>query len=264
MSTAVLKAVVRRMAPRSRYDGRVVFLHLAKAAGTSTEAAIGAALGRPRRFYLDPFASKAAADAMGQSMEAFRQHILLYALAHRNVDFIAGHLPWSRHAEGAKRPGDLFLTVLRHPYARLLSLYHFSRYRGGDRGHLAHEQDLHEWLDWREREVLIPDFVRFFSGHTTDELIAEAGSVEAARRLGAERAIAVLRRLDIVGEITRLPEVEARFREMTGLTLRHPQKRRSPVTYAPFEEQPRDVRRIVERHLAGDMEVYAAAFPARV
>lgn len=262
MLDRTLSAIERRVRPqRSAYPGRVIFLHLAKAAGTTVDAAIETALGRPVKFALSPDASRRAAEGLSLSMEAFRQEMLMYALAHERMDFITGHLPWCRQAEALRRPDDVFVTVLRHPYDRLLSLYYFNRNKPDDRRHFGTDASLSDWLDLMDREIGVSDYARFFSGWTEGELLAEAGSLEAARALGVERAIEAIATLDIVGDVSRMEDFAQRFEAATGCPLRPERRRESPVDYPGWEDQPTEIRDRVAAHAADDLRIYASVFP---
>lgn len=106
----------------------LIFTHIQKAAGTSLDRILHAAAAVQRRTH-----RRASGGIYGQAFgadkpEALASLALLSADELRGLDQLTGHLPFGVHARLA-RPA-LYVTMLRHPVARLVSQFRFGARRG--------------------------------------------------------------------------------------------------------------------------------------
>jgi hypothetical protein len=112
----------------------VVFLHVMKCGGTSVRAALamGVAGHRdgPDVFELDGEAAKAAAGGTNADNWIFRDALLPYVLDVLRPALVLGHFRYRARYEPLLDSAH-FVTVLRDPVERLVSLYKYRRYKQG-------------------------------------------------------------------------------------------------------------------------------------
>jgi hypothetical protein len=112
----------------------IVFFHVMKCGGTSIRAAIAHAVGADqapwRAVELDGRAAKAAAGGEVADDWRFRDAWLPYVLKTARPGAVVGHLRYrDRHAPLASEAS--FVTLLRDPVERVLSLYRYRRHKQG-------------------------------------------------------------------------------------------------------------------------------------
>jgi len=115
-------------APPKRYDPArpLCFMHIPKASGTAFTACLRAAIAPARTVSgFDPVLFGDFCDFDAFSAEERRRIFVSSAYLPADADFVAGHFAWSTLR--AAYPGAQLVTVLREPFARVLSLWMFWR-----------------------------------------------------------------------------------------------------------------------------------------
>ena|SRR5919106_1889254 len=111
----------------------LVFFHIMKCGGTSVRVGLSmAAAGRrdgPEIFELNGDVAKVAAGGGHLGNWRFRDALLPYALLAMRPAVILGHFRYRDRYESLLESAR-FVTVLRHPVDRIVSLYKWRRYRG--------------------------------------------------------------------------------------------------------------------------------------
>lgn len=258
------RQMLDRLAPRGR-EPRIVFFHVPKCGGTSVEHALIDAierrqpLRRTNMFHLDPHASRVAAERAGLPLEQHREHVLLYVLGLRNLAYVGGHFPVSQRALALKAPGDVFVTVLRHPYGRFLSNYYYNRFKTGDRAHFGIEQDLEDWLGTEEARYAAAALVRAFAGDRRLWSDRPSQASDDLWRSGVEAAVETVRQFDVVGDIGDLGAFAEALKHRAGLRIAIEHRMKSPRRdYTPFAEQPAHIRAAIADLCRHDVAIYEA------
>ena len=166
----VLKKLLRAVKPV--VDDRCVFLHVPKCGGTSIDNALNSHFANESKAHLHPDASLKAAQLryhfdspFGPSnidkLFRFREHVLLYYLSQPQLRFISGHFNFSAIALEAFGEDCTFITVLRNPVERLISLYFFNRYKKSS--HFKINMDIDDYLSSDDGQAQGSLYVRFFN-----------------------------------------------------------------------------------------------------
>ena len=195
-------------------EARLVFLHVPKCGGNSLRLALRDAYRGPfssgsrNRLHVSPAASRRSAEALGVSVDAFRDALLRYHLRDDpKRRLYTGHFAWP---EGLLEefPDVSLVTVLREPVAHFLSCYYEAREAGRT------EESLDAFVDGGHAGRIGTRFVQAFAGP-----IDRAG-LESPRALDAARER--LATVAVVGLLEDLPGFVADFRRRFGARLRLP------------------------------------------
>lgn len=256
--------VVRRSTPSEAespgMDKRVIFFHPPKCGGTSINSAFlkifSTAKGR-YVFELDAAASRLAAEQLGCSMVEMRESILAYAVQKSSLRYISGHFPFSNRAVNGS--GDWqFMTVLREPVSRTLSLYYYNRYRNAGRNHFGIETELAQWLETDEALSAGSIYLRMFMGDVIEaEALALPGVSSDARTQATVTAIGNLEQFAIVGLLEDLEAYGEDVARHCGVELLIPHKNKSPSSrYPSFDEHPIEIREKLLEICEADSAIY--------
>lgn len=263
--SALVIPAERRIANRN-----ILFFHPPKCGGTSVSKALSRCFGQDRlecagkTFHLDAIASRRAAEAIGTPLPAYREMLLSYALGMDGIQYISGHFPFSnRLLQGHDAQWD-FITVLRHPFERLLSTYYYNRHKP-NREHFPIEQPLEEWLQTDNARQSATLFLRLFNGELARRAEpSREGHPSPATEQAVQEAIANLRRFTLVGETADMAGFIGRINEEFEINLQPRHERRSPAPdYQRFEEQPLAIQRQIAELCAPDLAIYEAFFENR-
>lgn len=208
-----------------RIQGNIVFLHSPKCGGTSLASAI-------RQHYigldprgdrligrLDTFAAYKAATLLGQPPVEYNRDMLLYFLA-QDYRYVHGHFSFHEDAFDGFKEKYAFVTMLREPVKKWLSLYFYNRYKAGD--HYRISADLERFLETPDAVQYGCGYALQFAGRKPDEPCTSQTTID--------RAIDNLQRFHLVGILERMPRFLADFEQRFGAKLRIGQMRRSPVS----------------------------------
>ena len=199
----------------------LVFFHVMKCGGTSVRAGLATGAAGTRRgadvFELDGPAAKAAAGGGLVEEWQFRDALLPYALAAANPAVVLGHFRYRDRYADLERAAH-FVTVLRDPVERMVSLYKWRRYKEGIAAPLSRSFDqLVSSGRWAKQGQV---YVETFCGR--DDLHPRSEEAAAA-------AVANLRRFAVVGFITHLDDFSAQVSERIGRAVSIPVLNRSPA-----------------------------------
>ena len=199
----------------------LVFFHVMKCGGTSVRhgLAVGAAGTRhgPEIFELDGLAAKAAAGGTDADNWKLRDALLPYALLAMQPSVVLGHFRY-RDRYGELVDAAHFVTVLRDPLDRMVSLYKWRRYKEGINAPVSLSFD--ELIRSGRWAKLGHAYVDTFCGN--DDL--DPSSHEAA-----DAAVANLRRFAVVGFIDRLDDFSRRVTSCLGKRVSIPMSNQSPA-----------------------------------
>jgi hypothetical protein len=231
----------------------VVFFHVMKCGGTSVRAALATGVaGRrhgPDVFELDGQAAARAAGGTDADNWVFRDALLPYVLDAVRPKVVLGHFRYrDRYHDLADEAR--FVTVLRDPVERIVSLYRYRRYK--DDVDVPVDMSFDEFLAssrWSKEGHL---YVSTFCGR--DDLDPKSEEAVAA-------AVANLRRFAVVGLTDRLDDFARRVSAVIGAKVTMPVLNTSP---APRDHPDADIGpESLERArlvCAPDYGVYQAAF----
>lgn len=217
---------------------RIIFFHMPKCAGTSVRFAIEEAMRRkwplwsPNIIRIDSNASEKAAAILETDRHSVRETLMLYALHLPRHHFISGHAPVTERTLAALKDTDLVVTVLRHPYKRVLSSYYFNVAKG-TKG--TTEYDIEAWLDRVE-----PSPMTAFFGGTF------------------ETAVRHIQGFDVIGFMDDLAAFEAELGWATSLPIRLKRRNKTGISYLDFDAQPSSVKAKIREICEQDLELYQA------
>lgn len=199
----------------------VVFLHVMKCGGTSVRAALAeGVVGRrsdPAIFELDGQAAARAAGGTDQDNWRFRDALLRYVLEAVQPRLVLGHFRYRDEHEDLLDRAH-YVTLLRDPVDRLVSLYRYRRYK--DDVDVRVTMPFDEFLAssrWSKEGHL---YVRTFCGR--DDL--DPTSDEAV-----EAAVRNLLRLSVVGVTERTGDFGRRVSDAVGRRVAIPVLNTSPA-----------------------------------
>jgi hypothetical protein len=199
----------------------VVFLHVMKCGGTSVRYALamGAAgrLDGPDIFELDGGVANAAVGGRNAENWAFRDSLLAYVVQAMHPAIVLGHFRYrDRHRE--LLDAAHFVTVLRDPVDRIVSLYKYRRYKPSV--DVPVTVSFAEFIATNRWAKEGQKYVDTFCG--TDDL--DPRSDEAV-----DAAVANLGRIAAVGFIGRLDDFAGRVTACLGKPVTIPMFNRSPA-----------------------------------
>jgi len=194
----------------------VAFIHVMKCGGTSVRAGLRAAVDRDRHgssavFELDGKESNRAARRTGVASWSMRDAMLVYALHNTDVQIAMGHFRFDETAHGWELPLAHFVTLLRDPFDRFVSLFLFRRFNRSMLRTSTHHDDLFEQRH-AEAARWGSTYVELFRGgsHPHDRPVGE-GDIESA--------CANLDRFSVVGSLDDVEGFTRSLRAATGLDV---------------------------------------------
>lgn len=189
------------------YKNKVLFVHVPKCGGTSLSHALRVRYALSY-FKLSEEASTAAAGGMSTGAWMRLKRDLVAYHAHTGAHFIQGHIPVDTNYLETHMRGYKLITLLRDPVDRVISHYFFDpRLR-----EMTPEQFLESRRGFIETRVLC----HFFGGLDWDE----PGDVQRAK----VKAIATLKRFDVVGMLEEPLAFETNLVDHLGLRLSIPKR----------------------------------------
>jgi hypothetical protein len=239
---------------------RLFFLHVPKCGGVSVQNAIEGCYSLVDKFtghrQLDHPATNAAAKALNPSAERFseddyevlkfREQLLLYFMSQESTRYVTGHFSFSEPAYKAFGDKFTFLTILREPVKRWVSLYFFGRHRGSIKG------ELKEFVDSDYGRSQGYEFVKFIGGPIRDGNYASREAIDRAKEN--------LGKIHVVGMLEHLDDFRAKFKARLGVDLKIPEMNISPVSRSTRETTvTEEIKEQIREICRPDIEVYRHA-----
>lgn len=246
---------------------RIFFLHVPKCGGTSIDEAIKscyvtADVRKDRLLVrLDSKASAKAGSILygldytyGTCKDFqefnFREELLAYYMSLERIRYISGHFSFNDRVHGKYGDKFNFVTVLRDPVKRWISVYFYVRYRRSDRWLI--ESDLLDYLASDRGRSHGYEYAKLLGGARAESDYASKHSIENAKRN--------LHRFEVVGCVECLDHFAKSFEQRFGMHLEIKRRNENPVSAScrkPFiteevEEKIRDVCK-------PDLEIYEYA-----
>lgn len=259
-----LRRLVRDFLP-ARDTPRIVFFHLAKCGGTSINHAIrqGLYAKYPFRnipiFHLDTFASRRAAEVLGVNEVQHREQLLVYALGLDHLAMLSGHFTLGDAVKRRKTDSDLFITLIREPHKRFLSLYNYNRYKLGDRS-VSIDIELEEWLDTKEAFLAATSLTRTFCGDV-DFASQQSSGTNVDWESAVSDAVRNLMDFDVVGDLRNIEVFRDKLNKCSGLNVKVGHRMKSPNPgYTQFQGLPSIVQDKINYLCRFDNKVYRGIF----
>ncbi len=229
----------------------VVFFHVMKCGGTSVRAGLAAAATPPPAgggvFEMDGTAAKVAAGGTHRDNWLFRDALLSYVLLALRPSVVLGHFRYrDRHRELADSAH--FVTVLREPVDRLVSLYKYRRYKTGVDVSVSLTFD--EFIATKRWSNEGHAYVDAFCG----------GDLDPRSEQAIATAVANLRRFAVVGFTERLDDFASGVTACIGRPVTIPKINTSPAP-ADTDIGPESLER-ARMVCAPDILVYEQALAA--
>ena len=228
--------VIRDYSVNARTNQRIFFMHLGKCAGTSVFNAIRHSMHVGWEGYVDTHTAIQNAKAIHNTddlnvllprFHELRIHSALQRMSKKN-QLVGGHIPYCKTAFQQYQKDYNFLTVMRDPVERVISIYKYSKARGHSfkpKGkYLSPEEELQFFLNSPRGKIEVNNYVAFFGGlHTTQTYY---NNVEKAKQNVED--------FHLIGFTDNLTEFANQFHKMFGLELDIPSLR---VTKQVFKEK---------------------------
>lgn len=249
----ILKSLINKTKNifKREFKENIFFLHIPKCGGTSIKRAIERNYPSGDRVaMLDPVASSNAAKLFDYPTLKFRENLLLYFMRINNMKYISGHYCFSEIAFREFHDKFVFITVLREPVSRWISLYFYNKYKKSN--HFKTQADFAEYLQSELGHSVGHTYVKFLCGVDN--------SIDYTSRQAIERAKKNLDKFDIVGCLEYQEDFIKQFERRFGARLALKRENQSPVAESfkssvITEEVEEKIRLICEP----DIEVYQYA-----
>ncbi len=248
------KSVLRRT--KNNFYGRlkenIFFLHIPKCGGTSIRHAIekNYSTSDNKIAILDPSASFNAAKLSDLRTLKFRENLLLYFMNMKDVKYITGHFGFSEIAFHEFHNKFIFITVLREPVRRWISVYFYNKYKKSN--HCKIETDLTTYMQSEEGESRGHTYIRFLGG--VDE------KMDYTSKQAIDRAKRNLDKFDIVGLLEYKENFIQQFGNRFGVRLVIKMENPSP-TMETFRKSiiTEEIKEKIKKICEPDLEIYQYA-----
>lgn len=148
----------------------------------------------------------------------FREELLLYFLSQKDTKYISGHFCFSEVAHHEYCNKFAFITVLRDPVERWISLYFFNRFKKDD--HCKIEMNLETYIDSAFARSQGHEYVKFLGG--ADEY------GDYTSQTAIDKAIRNLHKFAVVGTLEHLDNFVENFETRFRVRLEIERKNKNP------------------------------------
>ena len=236
-------------------NGKVVFIHIPKCAGTSLRHAVSRSLdecGLENHLSarVETRASVKAAEILKRDVQLVREQLLLYFMADPSCRFISGHFSFSELAYQQFSKEWSFIILLRHPVERWLSHFFFNRFKKGS--HTRINMELADFLNTERARELGSEYVR--------RLAPATRQINPVDTFSISQALENLERLAMVGLVEKLDEFSVDFEKHFHLNIDFPHMNRNPAPERLLAAlRNTELLRKVEDLCQPDLKIYDAA-----
>lgn len=252
--TSIFKSIIRRSKNifRGRLKENIFFLHIPKCGGTSIRHAIEKdySTSDNKIAILDPSASFNAAKLSDLRTLKFRENLLLYFMSMKNVKYISGHFSFSEIAFREFHNKFVFITVLREPVRRWISVYFYNKYKKSN--HCKIETDLTTYMQSEEGQSRGHAYIRFLGG--VDE------KMDYTSKQAIDRAKRNIDKFDIVGCLEYQENFIQQFENRFSVRLAIKMENQSP-TVETFRKSiiTEEIKEKIKNICEPDLEIYQYA-----
>lgn len=180
----------------------------------------------------------------------FRENLLLYYMSQEHINYISGHFTFSMSAYKYFSNEYAFVTVLREPVERWISLYFWRRYN--KQGHRNIDTDITTHLRSELAKKQGCRYIKFLGG------INEQGDYTS--RQAIDKAKENLHKFSVVGCLEYQGDFVKQFEEQFGRKLRIKRLNKSPSSEAHRKSLiTEDIKEEVRQICKPDIELYEYA-----
>lgn len=230
----------------------LVFFHIMKCGGTSVRAGLATGAAGKRRgadvFELDGPAAAAATANVAEDWK-FRDALLPYVLTAMHPSVVLGHFRYRDRYHDLAHTTH-FVTVLRDPVERMISLYKWRRYKEGITAPVS-----------RSFDELLASGRWASAGHVYVDTFCGRDDLDPCSDEAAAAAVANLGRFAVVGLIDHLDDFSTRVSSRLGKPVAIPVLNRSPAP--PDAEIDAAARERAAELCAPDYRVYEQVLTAQ-
>ena len=244
-----------------RFKEKVFFLHVPKCGGTSIDHAIKSLYrNKDRTVTVNAAASTTAANLLNQinfphetsddyPVLKLRENLLLYFMS-QNIKYISGHFSFSDTSYRNFSDEYTFITVLRDPVKRWISLYFFNRYK--KEKHCKIEDDIKTFLQSDFGKSQGYEYVKFIGGIDNNR--------DYTSKQAIDRAKENLSKFDIVGSLENQEIFFKQIKTRFGVTLNISKKNLNPKNRSFIESIiTEEIKENIGKICKPDLQIYKYA-----
>lgn len=239
----------------------IFFLHVPKCGGTSIDHAIKSLYrNKDRTVTVNAAASTNAANLLNQinfphetsddyPVLKLRENLLLYFMS-QNMNYISGHFSFTEISYRNFSGKYTFITVLRDPVKRWISLYFFNRYK--KERHCKMEDDIKTFLQSEFGKSQGYEYVKFIGGIDNNR--------DYTSKQAIDRAKENLSKFDIVGSLENQEIFFNQIKNRFGVSIEIPQKNKNPKSESFIKSViTEEIKKNIKKICKPDLQIYKYA-----